>query len=56
MAATPGSARKQGFDLKASLAKPLGYKPKTGKLPNWGDKKVRSFACKKNIKNHILIG
>jgi len=38
VAETPGSVKKQ-FNLKASLAKPLGYKPHTGKLPTWGDKK-----------------
>jgi len=47
--ATPGSARKQAFNLKESLAKPLGYKPHAGKLPTWGDKKasdMRSVATK----------
>ena len=35
---TPASAKK--FNLKASLAKPLAYKPHAGKLPSWGHKKV----------------
>ncbi len=47
---TPSSASKKPvFDLKASLAKPLGYKPHTGKLQEWG-KKV------KNIIYHMLFG
>ena len=37
----PGSGKKgaAGFDLKASLAKPLSYKPYTGKLKDFEDKK-----------------
>jgi hypothetical protein len=49
---TPGgggsAVKKPVFDLKASLAKPLGYKPHTGKLKEWG-KKVRNIIIRSSV-------
>jgi Nucleolar and spindle-associated protein len=51
---TPSSAAKKPvFDLKASLAKPLGYKPHTGKLQDWG-KKVRRKALRAALAHSLI--
>ncbi|XP_062253001.1 nucleolar and spindle-associated protein 1 [Platichthys flesus] len=61
-AETPGTQKKQSFDLKASLSRPLSYKPHTGKLKAFGDvkentttaadKSLISNSHQKNYKKH----
>ncbi|XP_072313460.1 nucleolar and spindle-associated protein 1 [Eucyclogobius newberryi] len=43
---TPGTQKKNAFDIKASLARPLGYKPHTGKLKPFAETKENSAANK----------
>lgn len=57
---TPGTQKKNAFDLKASLARPLGYKPHTGKLKPFEETKENPAVNKsmtmnshqKNYKQH----
>ncbi|XP_022621812.1 nucleolar and spindle-associated protein 1 isoform X2 [Seriola dumerili] len=59
---TPGTQKKQSFDLKASLSRPLTYKPHKGKLKPFGDanentattgnKSLISNSHQKNYKQH----
>ncbi|XP_051252005.1 nucleolar and spindle-associated protein 1 isoform X2 [Dicentrarchus labrax] len=57
---TPGTQKKSAFDLKASLSRPLTYKPHTGKLKPFGETKENtagnvslvSNSHQKNYKQH----
>ncbi|XP_037603291.1 nucleolar and spindle-associated protein 1 [Sebastes umbrosus] len=56
---TPGTQKKSGFDLQASLSRPLSYKPHAGKLKVFGEnentegnKSLISNPHQKNYKQH----
>ncbi|XP_061651494.1 nucleolar and spindle-associated protein 1-like [Phyllopteryx taeniolatus] len=54
---TPGTQKKSAFDLKASLSRPLTYKPHTGKIKPFGgdnatSKSLVADSRQKNYKQH----
>ncbi|XP_062325827.1 nucleolar and spindle-associated protein 1 [Osmerus eperlanus] len=49
---TPGTNKKSTFDLKASLSRPLSYKPHKGKLRPFGPTQETSVEIPSNQKNY----